>query len=217
MTTEEQRLKIRKDMLGKRGQLSESELHLAGDRLAERIEENSKAWRNATDNPIMIAGYLALGGEIPLDASMNRLRQQGMLTCVPVIEGDKMRFAQLTNDTTLVAGKYGIRIPEYKASELLDATELNIILAPLVAFDNSGNRIGMGGGYYDRTFAHLHPDNANDNSIGKTTASQLQKLIGVAHDFQYVQQVPVESWDVPLTMALTDHSTYLFAAGEKSP
>ncbi len=214
MTTEEQRLAIRKAMLDKRSQLSASQLDTAGDALAERIEKISADWTklaNGIDDPITIAGYLAIGGEIPLDSSLSRLRQLGMSTCVPVIQGDKMRFAPLTDDTALVAGKYGIKIPEYEIDELLDASALNIILAPLVAFDNSGNRIGMGGGYYDRTFAHLHPDQDNGTN---DTPTQEQKLIGVAHDFQSMDSVPVESWDVPLKMVVTDHNTYLFTAQE---
>ena len=217
MTTEEQRLVIRKEMLDKRSQLSASQLDSAGDSLANRIEKISSDWKKPatnTDDPITVAGYLAIGGEIPLDESLSRLRQQGMSTCVPVIQGDKMRFAPLTDDTVLVTGKYGIKIPEYNTDELLDASALTVILAPLVAFDNSGNRIGMGGGYYDRTFAHLHPDQDNG---ANNTQSQEQKLIGVAHDFQNLDSVPVESWDVPLKMVITDHNTYLFAARENHP
>lgn len=149
------------------------------------------------------AGYLETGGEIALGSSLGLLRDLGISTSVPVIVGDTMRFAPLTETTPLRRGKYDILIPEYNDAELLDAAELDLVLVPLVAFDNQGNRIGMGGGYYDRTFAHLrNKDERTENT---------QMLIGVGHEFQKLAEVPTESWDVPLHMAVTDQGIYKFS------
>jgi len=66
-------------------------------------------------------------------------------------------------------------------------------LLPLVAFDQQGERLGMGGGYYDRTFEFLRRSGLNK-----------PKLIGLAHDFQQVDAIPTEAWDVPLTAIVTN-------------
>jgi 5-formyltetrahydrofolate cyclo-ligase len=68
------------------------------------------------------------------------------------------------------------------------------VLLPLVAFDPQGGRLGMGGGYYDRTFAFLNGQKGG----------QKPKLIGLAHHFQQIPKLPIESWDVPLNAIVTD-------------
>ena len=68
---------------------------------------------------------------------------------------------------------------------------------PLVAFDKQGNRLGMGGGFYDRTLARLHEQNW-----------QKPQLIGLAHECQKVDALPIESWDVPLKTIITPDKTY---------
>jgi 5-formyltetrahydrofolate cyclo-ligase len=77
---------------------------------------------------------------------------------------------------------------------------LDLVFVPLVAFDKEGHRLGMGGGYYDRTFAF------------KTKHSHLKgpKLIGLAHDFQLQSQLPVMPWDIPLNAVITEAAIYNF-------
>jgi len=69
-----------------------------------------------------------------------------------------------------------------------------LIFLPLVAFDNAGNRLGMGGGYYDRTLAWKQRRRYWHGS----------RLIGVAYGFQQLERLPVESWDIGLDGILTD-------------
>jgi 5-formyltetrahydrofolate cyclo-ligase len=71
-------------------------------------------------------------------------------------------------------------------------------MLPLVGFDASGNRMGMGGGYYDRTFSF--------KSLKKGLRGPT--LIGLAHEIQRVEELPVESWDIPLTAIVTDQKSY---------
>ena len=68
--------------------------------------------------------------------------------------------------------------------------QLDIIFTPLVAFDSQGNRMGMGGGYYDRTLAHWQ-------------TNQTPYPIGLAHNCQLVEQLPVQAWDIPLAQIIT--------------
>ena len=73
-------------------------------------------------------------------------------------------------------------------------------MLPLVGFDRRGRRLGMGGGFYDRTFA-----------FSRIRPRLAPKLIGLAHDLQRVQQLPVEPWDVPLHGVVTDRQRYRFS------
>ena len=72
-----------------------------------------------------------------------------------------------------------------------------VVLAPLVVFDSNCNRIGMGGGFYDRSF-----------EFRKNPESKLPRLIGVAHEFQKVDQILPEDWDVRLDRIVTDQAIY---------
>ena len=73
------------------------------------------------------------------------------------------------------------------------------MLFPLVGFDENGGRLGMGGGFYDRTFA-----------FSRIRPGMAPKLIGLAHDFQKVRELPIEPWDVPLHGVVTDKRRYRF-------
>ncbi len=197
--TDDRRTAIRSDMRKRRASLSAESLTRAEQLLAKNI---AALVEELPGSPRHAAGYLAINGEIPLGHSFDVLRGYDILTSVPVIVDDTMRFAPLTETTTLQKGKYGILIPEFIESELIDATSLDIVLVPLVAFDAKGNRLGMGGGYYDRTFAELN--------TGKSRSQKKQLFIGVGHEFQKSDTVPAEHWDVPLHMAVTDQHTYRF-------
>ena len=81
----------------------------------------------------------------------------------------------------------------------MPSQQLDIIFTPLVAFDDSGNRLGMGGGFYDRTLAGLA------NKINNTA------IIGLAYDQQQVDQLPLEAWDIPLPRIITETKDYQFS------
>ncbi len=102
----------------------------------------------------------------------------------------QMRFYSAKKISTF--NKYGIEEPEAIASPKA-TNAFDLLLLPLVAFDRSGTRVGMGAGYYDRALAAL--------------AHQTNKpfLVGLAHHFQEVKSLKREPWDVPLDAILTDH------------
>ena len=81
--------------------------------------------------------------------------------------------------------------------EMLAPDELDLVLAPLVVFDGNRNRIGMGGGFYDRSFA-----------FRKNSEHTIPVLIGVAHEIQKVDRIVPEEWDVQLDMIVTDQAIY---------
>ncbi|EDP58059.1 5-formyltetrahydrofolate cyclo-ligase [Vibrio sp. AND4] len=141
-----------------------------------------------------IAIYLSTDGELDTKPLIESLWQQGKSIYLPVIHPfskGQLLFLLYANDAQLVRNKYGISEPELDIRRLKPTRELDVICTPLVAFDSVGHRLGMGGGYYDRTLSPWF-------STGKGA-----KPIGIAHDCQHVERLPVESWDIPLPKIVT--------------
>jgi 5-formyltetrahydrofolate cyclo-ligase len=111
---------------------------------------------------------------------------------VPVISKTQMHFAAIGPRTILERNFYGILEPAKPM--LIDARSLDLVLTPLVAFDASGNRLGVGAGYYDRCFAFLR---------GKRRWLK-PKLIGAAYSLQKIDRLDAKDWDVPLWGAVTE-------------
>ncbi|NND93168.1 MAG: 5-formyltetrahydrofolate cyclo-ligase [Granulosicoccus sp.] len=145
-----------------------------------------------------IAGYLAIGSEVHLDDTLARCRERGQITCVPITRPDHtLLFTPFDSATTLTVNRFGIREPVFDEQSCLSATSLDAVIVPLVGFDRHCHRIGMGGGYYDRTFAQPVG--------GRARATEKQALlIGVAHEVQYVEQLVPDWWDVPLDVVVTE-------------
>ncbi len=127
-------------------------------------------------------------GEISPLPLMDKLLEQGKQIYLPVLHPfSKGHLLFLKYDKnykkSLRSNRFGIIEPQLGVRKVLPLSELDIIFSPLVACDKKGNRLGMGGGFYDRTFAQAPP-----NLIS----------IGLAHQCQQVEKLPVESWDMPL-------------------
>lgn len=139
-----------------------------------------------------VALYLARDGEIdpgPLEATA---RDQGKQVYLPVMAGrDSLRFARWDAAVDLVPNRLGIPEPP-AAAPCRGVHELDIIFMPLVGWDDRGNRLGMGGGFYDRTLA----------------SEAAAVLVGLAHECQRVDEIPLEGWDVPLDYIATDAALY---------
>ena len=145
--------------------------------------------------PCRIAAYLATQGEISLSPWLNQPSlHQLYLPMLYETTAPRLRFAPINADTRWHFNRFNIREPRANWGQTLDARELDIILMPLVAFDRSGRRLGMGGGYYDRSLAFrnwrkhwTHP-----------------KLIGIAHGCQESEPLPHNPWDIGLDMVITE-------------
>jgi 5-formyltetrahydrofolate cyclo-ligase len=107
-------------------------------------------------------------------------------------------FLRYTATSPMTRNRYGIAEPELDMSQVVPHSTLDLICTPLVAFDAGGNRLGMGGGYYDRTLACWH-----EHRLGP-------KPLGIAHDCQQVETVPQEEWDVPLPQIITPSRCWQF-------
>ncbi|WP_299980521.1 5-formyltetrahydrofolate cyclo-ligase [uncultured Pseudoteredinibacter sp.] len=146
-----------------------------------------------------IAAYLASDGELDLSPCIELIWGQGKQCYLPrVTSASQMEFRGYRQDSELQNNRYGIAEPSNKAI-LISPEQLDLVLLPLVGFSRDGGRLGMGGGFYDRAFAF------KAHSLSKPT------LIGVAHSLQEVEQLPIESWDIPLSAIITEQG--YFAAG----
>ena len=155
-------------------------------------------------NSQRIAFYLPNDGEMdvtPLISLAWTYNKQCFLPVLGLRNSRKMWFAPYLPDTNLITNRFGIPEPQHKHSaRLFKAQSLDLILMPLVAFDNKGHRLGMGGGFYDRTLQFL------------LHRQQWMKprLIGTAYAFQEVPQLDNEPWDVPLHGIATENGLQLF-------
>lgn len=152
-----------------------------------------------------VALYQANDGELSTNRLIETLWQEGVKTYLPRLHPfspAQLIFLHFDCHTQLEANQYGIMEPKLDVTQLIPAFKLDVILTPLVAFDTYGNRIGMGGGYYDRCLGALTPD-ALAMSTPEFQAMTPPLAIGFAHDCQEVSLVPTESWDMPLAMIIT--------------
>ena len=150
---------------------------------------------------LRIAAYLYTQGEISLDHWMiKNKRHRIYLPMLYETINPLLRFAPLTPHSRWKQNRFNITEPDTHWSDALHPRKLDIILLPLVAFDRSGNRLGMGGGYYDRSLAFRKNRQHWKRPL----------LIGVAHSLQQHEGLPSQPWDIPLDAVVTDKEILYF-------
>ena len=142
-----------------------------------------------------IAAYIAILGEISVEPLIRSGAANGKTFYLPVLRGESMVFAPWQPDQPLVKKAFGLLEPDCDESEWISPMLLDVVLTPLVVFDHHCNRIGQGGGFYDRTFEFIL-------SAGKPF------LMGVAHESQREPELVPQSWDIPLHKIVTERSVY---------
>ena len=147
-----------------------------------------------------IACYLCNDGEMDLGPAMDLLRSGGATMLLPSLHGDGLWFLPYDRKTPLAPNRFGIPEPDVAAHARCRARDLDLVLMPLVAFDTAGNRLGMGGGFYDRTFSYLRSR--------KTWKKPL--LLGIAYEFQHLDSLTPRPWDIPLQGVATEKCVHRF-------
>jgi 5-formyltetrahydrofolate cyclo-ligase len=146
-----------------------------------------------------LALYLPNDGEIDPRPAAARLALRGAALHLPCIDplrgGGRLAFGEVRPGSPLLRNRFGI--PEPRATRRRPPWALDVVLLPLVGFDARGGRLGMGGGFYDRTFAFLRADTARQRP-GRPL------LVGLAHACQEVDDLPTAAHDVPLDAVATD-------------
>ncbi|QBY03586.1 5-formyltetrahydrofolate cyclo-ligase [Thalassotalea sp. HSM 43] len=189
------RQQIRRLIRARRQALTTAQQAIAQAAIADKLKQHPRI-KQANS----IALYLAADGELNLDDFIQWCWQQGKQLYLPVLHPfsqGHLLFLHYQPNTTLVNNKYQIPEPKLAVNAVLPISQLDIILTPLVAFDLSGNRMGMGGGFYDRTLQHWHQQWQQANSETQQNACRPYP-IGVAHQCQQIESVPSEHWDIPL-------------------
>ncbi|MBL4711376.1 MAG: 5-formyltetrahydrofolate cyclo-ligase [Gammaproteobacteria bacterium] len=187
---------IRRQKRTQRQQLPAKIQQLHSQALCDNVIKE-KAYRNSKH----LALYLANDGEIdprPLIEHAWFLNKSVYLPILAPLQ-NRLYFAPYKTASRLKLNRYNIAEPVCHPSQWKTARQLDLLLLPLVAFDVDGNRIGMGGGFYDRTLAYLK----HRHHWRKPT------LMGLAHDIQKVEQLKMQNWDIPLDCIITEKQRYI--------
>ena len=186
-----ERRALRREMRRRRRALSASERRAAAQALSRRLA-GSRWFLNSRT----IAVYLSNDGEIDLAALVRRAWAMGKRTYLPRLFGPRLWFLPFHARSVLAGNRFSIPEPVEPARRRIRPMSLDLVLFPLVAFDGRGNRLGMGAGYYDKTF----------EAARRRTAWPGPKRIGVAYEVQCVNALPAAVWDVPLDAIVTDRA-----------
>jgi 5-formyltetrahydrofolate cyclo-ligase len=186
-----ERVALRQRLRATRRAISAPERIAAADTLAQRLLALPFA-------PVQghVAGYWAMDGEIALHVWQIKLPPP-LVYCLPVLCNDILRFAPWRPGAALVTNRFGIPEPDVPCERLIDAGDMALVVVPLVGFDARGHRLGMGGGWYDRSFGfrieHAAPP----------------WLIGVGFAVQQLDAIGTQPWDVSLDAICSERETLL--------
>lgn len=187
LAEEKKRLRAQAEDRRARGVAALAYAHGAADRLAR----NYLAAMAAMDHPApgaAVSGFWPMGDEIDVRPLLIQLHGRGFRCALPVVtpKGTPLVFRAWAPDDTLEPGPFGTSHPPAAQGEVTP----DAVLAPMLAFDAAGFRLGYGGGYYDRTLERLRR--------GKVLA------VGVAYSFQQIEAVPHGPQDQRLDWIVTE-------------
>ena len=186
--------RLRADMRARRAGLDPADVAAAGAAAAARL-----ASLPAVAEARRVAAYRAVRGEIPLDVLLAGECRE--VFTLPRVVGDDLEFVAWHEGQSFAPGSFGI--PEPVDGEVVALADHDTVLVPLTAFDGRCQRVGQGGGFYDRALASLPPG----------AEASRPATVGVAHWFQQVEEIPCERWDVPLDAVVTDRDTVIADRG----
>jgi 5-formyltetrahydrofolate cyclo-ligase len=194
-STTQLKAKLRTQLRTLRGELTAQDINQAGEGLAKQY------LKHLAGKPYQkVAIYLQHDNEVGTAQLIKQLIAQDTELYIPKIDSDRnnhsMEFCRYYPDQQLITNHFGIAEPI--KNDFIDVNALDIIFMPLTAFDIDGNRLGMGGGYYDRALAKL--------------TNQATVLAGLAYDFQRIPLCPKEAFDQSLKIVLTPTTLIDFQA-----
>ena len=188
---------LRQRLRTQRLHLSAAEQQAAALAAAHRLLETAEFVAAST-----VAGYWACRGELDPAPLLECAWAMGKAVYLPALAGDALQFAPYRPNAPLRRNRFQIPEPEVSPAEWLPPSALDLVLTPLVAFDLTGTRLGMGGGFYDRSFAFLRDP---------ARSGHRPRLVGLAYEFQRVEALVRQPWDVPLDAAVTEKTWTVFA------
>jgi 5-formyltetrahydrofolate cyclo-ligase len=148
-----------------------------------------------------IAGYIGSKGELdpkPLLEQAVAMNKRCYLPVLHPFQHGRLWFYRWNPGDRMTLNRFGIPEPDVRAGGLIAARDLDLVIVPLLGFDNACHRIGMGGGYYDRSFAFAR----------RLRHISAPFMLGFAHEAQRVDQLPQRPWDVPMDAVVTQRKLY---------
>ncbi|MBT8086592.1 MAG: 5-formyltetrahydrofolate cyclo-ligase [Gammaproteobacteria bacterium] len=180
--------KIRATALEARRKLHADERHNASQEICRRLTRSTIFFASNA-----LGCYLPAYDEVDTLPIIERAWRANKRVFVPVLrKRHKMLFREMRPETPLEKNRYDIWEPTNGA--FLSPRKLDMVIAPTVAFDDDNNRVGMGGGYFDRCFAYLQ----------RRKIWLRPKLVGVAFNCQKVEKISANPWDIPLYRVFTE-------------
>ena len=196
--TEQARSQLRQQLRAARHRLTHQQRQQAAQQLVQQLRQ-SRLFQQSQH----IAVYLPNDGEMDLWPLIQYAWQQGKHCYLPIVghrHTHRLWFVPFHHDTPLYRNRYGIPEPQHHNNARgFPLRRLDLVLMPLVGFDTYGNRLGMGGGYYDRSFAFLH----------RHSHWRKPRLMGTAYEFQRQPQLEAQPWDIPLDAIVTESTLYM--------
>lgn len=195
------RSQLRKALRETRRALPARAQRLAARNLYRNLVGNSRFLRARR-----VALYLANDGEIDPYLVRRHLHARKRQVYLPVLARwprQRMCLQRVSPSERLRPNRFGIDEPVFRRDRQLPVWALDMILLPLVGFDEYGGRLGMGGGFYDRALAYRK----------RRRSWPGPRLLGLAHDCQQVDELALACWDVPLAATVTDSKWISAGAG----
>jgi len=187
---------IRREMRRRRRRLSPAVVRGAAEAALTSVVELRCYDRAAT-----VLAYAATDGEVPAGELIGAAQTAGKRVFLPRLQDDRMEFGEYGRGWPLRLGRYGIDEPTGPVFEYPDGAAI-LVLAPLVAWDRRGVRLGRGGGYYDRALADLRGDAC---------------VVGLGYQFQEYATLPADPWDILLDYVITEAGTVRCGCGSRPP
>ncbi|MGB5763560.1 MAG: 5-formyltetrahydrofolate cyclo-ligase [Sedimenticolaceae bacterium] len=184
--------------------------HLKHTRLAlsaqARAEAAASAARLILKHPRVVrakrvAAYFGIKGELSPMGLMEHAAQSNKQCFLPVLHpflSGRLWFCRWRPGDRVAPNRFGIPEPIPRAGDLVAARNLDLVIVPLLGFDSDCHRLGMGGGYYDRSFAFIRRLKHRTHPY----------LIGFAHESQRVDRLQTQAWDITLDAIASDRRFY---------
>lgn len=188
MSITDEKERLRERMKAQRVAMSETD-HAAKSAAITGHLTSLREWREAS----VIHCYIAsVNHEAETQAIRMQAWNEGKTVIVPVcgVEAGEMHCIRLDGDDALNESRFGLLEPLYERSRLAKPEDISLVVAPLLAFDRTGGRLGFGGGYYDRFLTQVRCP-----------------IVGIAFSMQEVDKAPMDEHDIPLDMVVTEHET----------
>jgi 5-formyltetrahydrofolate cyclo-ligase len=190
------RQQLRKKLREYRSKLTVHEQTLASQQIIQQLIQNPHFQMSQH-----IATYIAINQEIDPEIMLKKAWENHKDCYLPVLQEKQLLFSLYKKNMPLKKNRFNIPEPPLSPESMIEPSHLDVVLVPLLGFTPSGERLGMGGGFYDRSFSFLL------NGLRPTKPY----LIGLAYEWQKLASFESSAWDVPLNAVITEEKIYLNA------